>query len=37
MICGVIRGALEDINIKVECKYNKIICLSKSKIINKKY
>ena len=23
MICGVIRGALEAINIKVECKYNK--------------
>ncbi|MBQ3889096.1 MAG: hypothetical protein II738_05050, partial [Clostridia bacterium] len=22
MICGVIRGALEAINIKVECKYN---------------
>ena len=23
MICGVIRGALEAINIKVECKYAK--------------
>ena len=25
MICGVIRGAMEAINIKVECKYNKYI------------
>ena len=23
LICGIIRGALESINIKVECKYNK--------------
>ena len=32
MICGVIRGAMEAINIKVECKYNKDI-LKKYKYI----